>query len=91
MKKENFELVVETIDFPVHYYNLQQTIRDAKGMMVCDIRGWGKIQFMGKSEERQDAIGEVLAHLLNKSKDSWETKNRAPETTTMVNNITEVL
>lgn len=58
-------LVRETITFPVVYDNKQQTIRDSKGMMVCDIRGWGKIQFMGKSEERQDAIGEKIARLLN--------------------------
>jgi hypothetical protein len=35
-------------------------------MMVCDIRGWGKIQFMNKSEARQDAIGELITNLLNK-------------------------
>lgn len=58
-------LVRETITFPVVYDDKQQTIRDSKGMMVCDIRGWGKIQFMGKSEERQDAIGEKIARLLN--------------------------
>lgn len=58
-------LVRETITFPVVYDEKQQTIRDSKGMMVCDIRGWGKIQFMGKSEERQDAIGEKIARLLN--------------------------
>lgn len=59
------KLIRETIVFPVRYDNKQQTIWDAKGMMVCDIRGWGRIQFMDKSEERQDAIGEVIARLLN--------------------------
>lgn len=62
---ETENMVRETISFPVRYDNKQQTIWDSKGMMVCDIRGWGKIQFMGKSEERQDAIGEKIANLLN--------------------------
>ena len=51
------DLVRETIAFPVNYDNSQQIIRDSKGMMICDIRGWGRIQFMEKSQERQDAIG----------------------------------
>ena len=58
-------LIRETIKFPVRYDREQQTIWDASGMMVCDIRGWGKIQFMDHSEERQDAIGEKVAKLLN--------------------------
>lgn len=63
--RETEDMVKETISFPVRYDNKQQTIWDSKGMMVCDIRGWGRIQFMGKSEERQDAIGEKIAKLLN--------------------------
>lgn len=63
--RETEDMVKETISFPVRYDNRQQTIWDSKGMMVCDIRGWGRIQFMGKSEERQDAIGEKIAKLLN--------------------------
>ncbi|WP_372920443.1 hypothetical protein, partial [Salegentibacter sp.] len=46
-----------------------QTIRDAKGMMVCDIRGWSKIQFMAKSQERHDAIGHLICNLLNDYKE----------------------
>lgn len=65
--RDTRDLVQETITFPVKYDSKQQTIWDSKGMMVCDIRGWGKIQFMGKSEERQDAIGEKIAKLLNES------------------------
>jgi hypothetical protein len=63
---EKNNLALETLKFPVHYDARQQTIWDARGMMVCDIRGWGKIQFMNKSEDRQDAIGELIASLLNK-------------------------
>ncbi|GGW98963.1 hypothetical protein [Salegentibacter mishustinae] len=63
---EKNNLALDTLKFPVHYDAKQQTIWDAKGLMVCDIRGWGKIQFMNKSEDRQDAIGELIANLLNK-------------------------
>jgi hypothetical protein len=63
---EKNNLALETLKFPVRYDSRQQTIWDAKGMMVCDIRGWGKIQFMNKSEARQDAIGELITNLLNK-------------------------
>ncbi|SKB49517.1 hypothetical protein SAMN05660776_1398 [Salegentibacter holothuriorum] len=59
-------LALETLKFPVNYDSRNQTIWDANGMMVCDIRGWGKIQFMRKSEDRQDAIGDLIANLLNK-------------------------
>lgn len=59
------QLVLETIKFPVRYDNRKQSVMDSKDMMVCDIRGWGRIQYMGKSEERQDAIGERIANLLN--------------------------
>ncbi len=39
-------------------------------MMVCDIKGWGRIQYMDKSIERQNAIGEKVAKLLNKFGDN---------------------
>lgn len=61
----SYDLALETIAFPVFYDARQQSIRDANGLMVCDIRGWGKIQFMEKAEARQDAIGELIANLLN--------------------------
>lgn len=63
--RDKNRLVRETVEFPVRYDNQQQTIRDSRGMMVCDIRGWGRIQYMNKSVERQDAIGETIAKLLN--------------------------
>ncbi|MDT0643839.1 hypothetical protein RM553_13450 [Zunongwangia sp. F363] len=69
---EKAMLALETIDFPVFYDNASQVIKDSKGMMVCDIRGWSKIQFMLKSEERQDAIGELVAVLLNKYHSDFE-------------------
>ncbi len=77
LREEN-KLIRDTIEFPVRYDNKQQTIWDSKGMMVCDIRGWGKIQFMNKSEERQDVIGEKIANLLNDYV-TEETKNEYKE------------
>lgn len=66
-------LVRETIEFPVRYDSKQQTIWDTKGMMVCDIKGWGRIQYMNKSEDRQDAIGEIVAKLLNEFNNDKDT------------------
>ncbi|WP_081209119.1 hypothetical protein [Salegentibacter sediminis] len=66
-------LAISTIDFPVHYEDSAQTIRDAKGMMICDIRGWSKIQFMTKAQERHDAIGNLICNLLNDYKDKQVT------------------
>lgn len=62
-------LAISTIDFPVRYEESAQTRKDAKGMMVCDIRGWSKIQFMAKSQERHDAIGHLICNLLNDYKE----------------------
>lgn len=66
---EKTDLALSTIDFPVHYDASGQTIRDAKGMMVCDIRGWSKIQFMDRAQKRHDAIGGLICDLLNKYKE----------------------
>ncbi|WP_417886076.1 hypothetical protein [Zunongwangia sp.] len=57
--------VLDTITLPVNYDNISQTIKDANGVLICDVRGWGKIQFMDKAEERHDAIGYTIAELLN--------------------------
>ena len=67
--REKNNLLRETIALPVRYDSNQQTIRDSKGMMVCDIRGWSKIQYMNRCEERQDVIGEKIASLLNECRD----------------------
>lgn len=66
---ENTVLALSTIEFPVRYDAAGQTIRDANGMMVCDVRGWSKIQFMDKAQKRHDAIGELISYLLNKYRD----------------------
>lgn len=62
---EQTKTLLDTLSFPVSYDQLGQSIKDANGLLVCDVRGWGKIQFMDKAEERHDAIGFVIADLLN--------------------------
>lgn len=71
---EKAGLAIETIQFPVFYDNKGQVVRDSKGMMVCDVRGWSRIQFMSKPEDRQDAIGELIAVLLNDFSSNSESK-----------------
>lgn len=64
--KELFPLALDTIKRPVKYDEYGGGyIWDSEGMMVCDIRGWGKISKMEDAEERQDQIGEMIAHLIN--------------------------
>ena len=58
----------ETIAFPVRYDYKQQAILDSKGMMVCDIKEWERIQYLKKLEQQQDAVGEKVAKLLNEFK-----------------------
>ncbi|MCL6217858.1 hypothetical protein [Zunongwangia pacifica] len=62
---EQIKTLLETLSFPVSYDQKGQSIKDANGLFVCDVRGWGKIQFMDKAQERHDAIGFVIADLLN--------------------------
>ena len=62
---EQIKTLLDTLSFPVTYDQMGQSIKDANGLFVCDVRGWGKIQFMDKAEERHDAIGFVIADLLN--------------------------
>ena len=75
LKHEN-KLVRETIAYPVRYDEYQQTIWDAKGRMVCDIKGWESIQMKKRSGESQDSIGEKVAKLLNEFKDSERQNSR---------------
>ncbi|MFZ0490290.1 MAG: hypothetical protein WBV11_00300 [Salegentibacter sp.] len=72
---EKYGLAKETIKFPVHYDQRGQTVRDANGLMVCDIRGWGKIQYLKQAEERQDSIGRLIAKLLNESQQEEKLQN----------------
>lgn len=60
------ELVLDTIKLPVVYDPESQSVFDADNNQVTDIRGWGRIQYLSQAEERQDAIGEMIANSINK-------------------------
>ena len=62
---EKYPLAIETIKSPVRYEAETQTVWDTGGLMICDIKGWGKIQFKSKPQQRQDEIGNLIADLLN--------------------------
>ena len=64
MNIEKAKLALSTIKFPVKYDG-EGYIRDADFENVCEVRGWGRIQYMERPVERQNAIGELLAALLN--------------------------
>lgn len=44
-------------------------ITDAESHMICDIRGWGRLQYMEKGEELQDKIGDFIADAINEKLD----------------------
>ncbi len=44
-----------------HYCGM---IHDAKGHHICDVRGWGRIQYYEGAEEIQDKIGDYIAEAL---------------------------
>lgn len=58
-------LAMDTISRPVQYEPGLQAITDSQGRLVCDIRGWGWIQYMDTPELRQDSIGRWIASLIN--------------------------
>ena len=72
----NIKEITETIirgepalKFPLHYSDYGQKILDANGVMVADMRGWGRLQYHTDGEEAaaklQDAIGEWIVETLN--------------------------
>lgn len=59
------EEIKKLIIFPVRYEPMGQYIFDAKDHVVANVRGWGRIQYLPKPEETQDAIGEYVAQAIN--------------------------
>lgn len=59
----------QNIKLPVWYDSVTQVIMDAEDKLVCEIRGWGWIQY-GRTEPGgmiyQDTIGKALADGFNK-------------------------
>lgn len=69
MDKMRWNLALNSLNRPVHYDKQGQWISDVKGERVCDIRGWGRIQYLPDPENRQDAIGELIVDLINNAKE----------------------
>lgn len=65
--KTGKELIQEIFKFPLKYDEQGSFILDANNNIALDIRGWGKIQYKPNPLETQDAIGEYIADILNKS------------------------
>lgn len=64
-----YSLALSSFKRPVYYDKQGQFIADADHSRVLDIRGWGRIQYMDRPEERQDAIGEMVAALINQAEE----------------------
>ena len=50
---------------PVRYDKHGQMIFDSNSNLICDIRGWGRIQYMSNPEEKQDGLGKFIADAIN--------------------------
>lgn len=57
-------LAISSIRGPVRFGG-HGFIVDAQDERVAEVRGWGRLQYLDRAEERQDAIGELLAELIN--------------------------
>ena len=54
---------------PFTYDPRDQAIRDAKHRRVLDPRGWGRIQYIDRTGDLQDAVGERVAKILT---ENWQ-------------------
>lgn len=54
------------IKFPVKYEPCGTMILDSENNMVAQVRGWGRISYMDKPEEKQDMMGRFIAESMNK-------------------------
>ena len=53
------------IKYPVIYDEFGQKIFDTDSNMICDIRGWGHIQYLDNPEKKQDDMGQFIADAIN--------------------------
>lgn len=65
MDPKKIEMALDSIRRPVRYDPEGQRVYDCKNETVLQIRGWGRLQYLNLPEERQDAIGELVAKLIN--------------------------
>jgi hypothetical protein len=57
--------ILEVYQLPLSYDRDSQSIFDAKGKMISDIRGWGFLQYKKDAEKLQDTLGEMIAKAFN--------------------------
>ena len=73
--KQQIMTAEKYLKYPVKYDSLGVCIWDAEKKMVCDVRGFGKIQYlfknkdgtldMDKAAKFQDSIGEFITEAIN--------------------------
>jgi len=59
------ERALDNIKGPVKYHSMGTMITDANNELICDIRGWGRFQYMIDGEIAQDSMGEFIAIAIN--------------------------
>lgn len=65
MDPNKIALALDSIRRPVRYDPEGQRVCDSQNETALQIRGWGRLQYLDRPEERQDAIGELVAKLIN--------------------------
>jgi hypothetical protein len=69
MSNERETPITDFLDSEVYYDNEGQYFFTKNGQMVCELRGWGRIQNMFKhqkdAEDFQDRLGEFIAKAIN--------------------------
>lgn len=61
------KLALDSIRRPVRYCAVGQRIYDSDNETVLEVRGWGRLQAFHDGERRQDAIGEMVARMINEA------------------------
>lgn len=53
---------------PFKYDQFNISVFDSENNLVCDIRSWGRLQYLGeqRATSMQDGMGQLIADLLNK-------------------------
>ena len=71
---EELREIAKAGDFvlPFHYDASGQMVMDKEDNQVLDIRGWGRLQYLGaeKAASIQDALGELVCRYLNSAFDA---------------------
>lgn len=67
--KIKYPLAFESISFPIRYIPELRQIVDSRSYLILEIRGWGRLQKLSDSHERQDQIGALVTELLNSTQE----------------------